>query len=360
MRTQEQCKALDKEIVDLKQNHQEELKELKLEKLKVEEKYGSLLKEKNHFLEEKRVLMNTLDAIKTLGDKDRIHREKRKEKTLNVIDISDEERNGGATSAIIECKDCDYKTTTEVSLNQHKNTKHKGRENKNNKHVDNRLPCDSCEYVATNAGDFIEHTEKKHDIVIPKKKKVEEVNKKAKSSKSSNSRPDIDCDMCEYTTKNTSSFIKHVDSHQTKRSEIKPFKCDICQNKMKTADDFKKHLKEKHNKNIQENQDFKKNRSTKKCIFWNRGYCKYSSEQCTFSHEEIPECKFQERCYRYDCKFFHRQETGRFPFIQRNSYNLRSHLSSADYRNDHILWKMNHYGKNTGPYNRDQQRSNVH
>ena len=47
------------------------------------------------------------------------------------------------------------------------------------------------------------------------------------------------------------------------------------------------------------------------CIFWNRGKCDYGIS-CKYLHEESPECRYQENCYRKEsCRFFHSEFYGK-------------------------------------------------
>ena len=65
------------------------------------------------------------------------------------------------------------------------------------------------------------------------------------------------------------------------------------------------------------------------CIFWNKGYCKFSEENCRYVHQEIAYCKFQEQCARNDCRFYHHAGSGKFPFLEKQTRNS----SRWDYQN---------------------------
>ena len=51
------------------------------------------------------------------------------------------------------------------------------------------------------------------------------------------------------------------------------------------------------------------------CKFWNKGYCKLTNKECKYLHINLPACRFKEKCFRYDCQFFHEEETQKYPFL---------------------------------------------
>ena len=74
---------------------------------------------------------------------------------------------------------------------------------------------------------------------------------------------------------------------------------------------FKTHLEEVHNLNV---GGFTKDLHEKNpCINWNRGHCNFY--KCKFDNKEIPACRFNKRCSRVDCTFWHEEFNGKFPFL---------------------------------------------
>ena len=292
-----------------------------------------MVKEKKYTEEKERILLNTLDVLKQLENSSK---EKSKAVDNNdVIDISGEEDNVGASSRVFECQLCIFKSSTRKGLEQHKRDKHKSKTS-TAKSSDNNseLPCDKCDFIATNAGDYIEH-EEKHKEERNVKRKGHKDDQMSSDRKKRDSKARLECDMCEYSAKDSSDFIQHIDMHQ-RDTPAERYKCDLCQYTANSSDDFKNHLRFRHDKIISrngkqriphENNHDNIKKSRKLCIYWNRGHCRYSDENCHYVHEEIPACKYQERCYKHDCKFFHHQQTGKFPFLVMRDFQPRTRIN---------------------------------
>ena len=223
-----------------------------------------------------------------------------KDNSEPVIDITGEDTQGGTSSNLYRCETCGYKSSIEKRLRQHKKSKH----------ASEIIPCELCDYKG-NPEEYNVHVKSKH-------------NKNKESSTEHRKEPNvggvkIPCDMCEFVSTSTSSYIKHIESkHQTKKKEIFEdycLSCDKCDFKTATEKEFKNHLETIHRLKVKETlTGTRKNNTGKLCMYWNRGHCSFG-QKCKNVHEEIPPCRFQMRCNRPDCKYWHEPGTGKFPFL---------------------------------------------
>ena len=178
----------------------------KVKRLEVEEKYARLVKDKKNYEDKERILLNVFDTLKKLNDKENdIGKNSSGKQTENgdnniednVIDITGEDA-GGTSSAIKKCNNCSYKTTVPDRLIQHMKDKHNDKQSKSNNTTTNEvtsvnLPCDECDYIASGANEYMEHTVNKHNTAY------------------------IICDICDATLANMDQLKKHVDIvHMTK------------------------------------------------------------------------------------------------------------------------------------------------
>ena len=89
--------------------------------------------------------------------------------------------------------------------------------------------------------------------------------------------------------------------------------CDICDANLDSQGAFKVHIEDVHGLKVRHNGQNRKKSGY--CVYWNRGHCKYSDDKCFYEHKKIPTCRYQERCNRDDCKFFHEARLRKFPFL---------------------------------------------
>ena len=141
----------------------------------------------------------------------------------------------------------------------------------------------------------------------------------------------IPCDICDFVAASTRMYIKHIESkHQSKEKDNSNTEyclpCEKCKFVAKTEEEFKCHLERIHSLKVKENmQETRKNSKAKLCVYWNRGHCSFN-QKCKNVHEEIPACRFQTRCNRSDCKFWHEPITGKFPFLGQVRFPQPPHL----------------------------------
>ena len=158
-----------------------------------------------------------------------------------------------------------------------------------------------------------EHEKQKDD---KEQEKVKETLKKETKSKCAYVA--IPCDLCSFKCKTASDYMKHIEEH----GKSKPVSCNMCDFSTKSADILKKHVEKTHMTKVAEK--VKNIQKSGYCVYWNRGHCNFDVNKCRYEHKDIPPCKFQERCKKPDCKFFHEYSLGRFPFLgSRSNQNLR-------------------------------------
>ena len=121
--------------------------------------------------------------------------------------------------------------------------------------------------------------------------------------------------MCSFTSVSADDYIKHIETkHQKKSADVKEYACGRCDFKGNLEAQFKTHLEVAHNLNVGEFTKVSYSKNSKNpCLKWNRGHCNF--DNCRFEHKEIPACRFNNRCSRVDCTFWHEEFTGKFPFL---------------------------------------------
>ena len=170
------------------------------------------------------------------------------------------------------------------------------------------------------------------------KKKNQAKGTKNSNKNNKNGNVTIPCDVCSFVGKTAADYMKHIEEHNSTEPETL-LPCELCDYKARTSRNFKEHIESAHGVKIKEKSTYEevkqKNVSNKSgyCIHWNRGHCKFDDMKCNFIHRNIPPCKFQERCYKPECKFFHDRGLGMFPFL--GSGPLPPHLQRQHNRPGH-------------------------
>ena len=238
----------EKEKIITKSNkkHTEEINELKRQQLLTSENLRSTVLEKEVLKENDRILLNTFDMLK---------------KYIDQIKEQNFEKNNDH-----KCQECDHIAKSIGELSVHMESTHEGK----------CFQCDQCESKFDSEDKLLKHSETKHS--------EQEKHEKGDSEK---------CRNCEYRSKNSNDLTNHENS--VHRSD-ELFDCEKCKFDTTIKANFERHMKTHHSE--------KANRNATPCIFWNQGVCHYGLE-CRFVHEEIPACKFQEKCENYRCAYFH-------------------------------------------------------
>ena len=307
-RAQNEYKSLETELKKEKEKHKTELDKISLARVQTEEKYGQVVKEREVFKEKERIFMETCDALTRLNNifKKNAETSEHSEHSEPVIDITGEEELGGSTSTLFSCEKCNYKSSQEKNLKVHMTSDHE----------DTPLPCDLCEFIGKSMDDYNRHIKQKHaEQNSTSKKKTEDKKEESTRKKTKQNAVVIPCDICNFKSSSAEDFIQHIEnkhqSNTTKSTEKPVYECGKCDYKSSGEDQFKKHLELAHKLNVGGRKTQMKSR--KLCINWNRGHCLFSD--CRYAHEEIEACKFNRRCSRPDCKFWHEAQSGKFPFL---------------------------------------------
>ena len=92
--------------------------------------------------------------------------------------------------------------------------------------------------------------------------------------------------------------------------------CDVCKFVARTDSELNRHLENIHRfvrVNRQRNAFTKEERKKNGlCFQWNNGSCRFD-EFCKFAHDEIPQCYYDGRCTKTDCRFYHNQQKHETP-----------------------------------------------
>ena len=124
----------------------------------------------------------------------------------DVIDITAENEDGGASSSLLCCDSCTFKTSSESQLRKHKISQHKQSHQTKNSFKTNKssesLPCEACDYTAKGALAYSLHI-KQHEMDIQY------------------------CDECDYNTKTSKLIQLHKESYHSKKTKIKCRECDF-------------------------------------------------------------------------------------------------------------------------------------
>ena len=318
----------DLKVKKLKEKHVEEITELKIRKLRVEEELSCVVKERERLKESERILVQTFDTLKTYYEK---------------------------PTGTFQCDSCDFRFKNQAELRDHNQRNHVERylcnlcsfvtESKmeNENHAKTHIPsatydCEVCGLKGFSKSDKEVHIKKIHKCVECNTmyKDVYEMNR----HKENKHRKKFTCQECDFSSLSENMFVTHQRTHEAEK-----YKCEMC-GKMENSDEkLDEHMKLKHakeifddfilakkkrrnagrNRNERENVSLKERKENGVCIYWNRGKCDYG-KLCRFSHEDAPECRFQERCFRKSsCRFSHSE-----------NYQRRSFLGGgAGYRNQY-------------------------
>ena len=175
-----------------------------VKKQATEEKYGRLVKEKKLFEEKERILLNTFESLKELGDLRNRTDELPTESPSKtpVIDITGEEASGGSTSSVFSCEQCSYKSAMKERLVQHIKAKHE----------EVLITCELCEF-AGKPEEFIDHMKHNHTNNDENKRKQEKGKKSSNKNgkaKNGNGNVIIPCDVCSFVGKTAADIMKNT------------------------------------------------------------------------------------------------------------------------------------------------------
>lgn len=226
-----------------------------------------------------------------------------------VIDINGEDERGGSSSTIFSCEQCSYKSFIKNRLSQHIKAKHE----------EFLIPCENCKFKG-NADQYLGLMKNNRGKENEENSTTQDKDKGKKSSnkntKAKNDTVKIPCDLCQFVGKSASDYMKHIEEHNKPAISLS---CDLCDFKTNNAERFKLHIETAHGMKVKKDVSTRNDRKNGFCVYWNRGYCNFGDAKCFFQHKNIPACRFQERCSKPECNFYHKPSLGKFPFLGRSS-----------------------------------------
>ena len=268
------------------------------------EALNSTVLEREHLRESERILLNTLDMMKTYVDQV-------KEKEASVLA---EQRM---------CGKCKKSSNEEKSERSHTENNHEKCSKKTSyddmkpSKSKDRYCCEKCDFSTYSKQVLEEHFKKSHNTIIECKKCCILFTSQSKLKDHIDQTHQVHkCTQCSFYSSRRDRLNEHTEYHHNRT-----FECKLCPLKTRSRTTLRTHLEEQHNtahvnycnkcglrsssdKELKEHMKSHHIGPKDPCIFWNRGYCR-NGEKCRFSHSEIPACKYQEKCTIERCSRYH-------------------------------------------------------
>ena len=237
-----------------------------------------------------------------------------------------------------KCDKCEFTCSTESELLEH-----------NQKQHTQTLNCDKCEYTCRSSEDLKKHKEKKHKENNKKELNCNKCEKRFLSEdalsnhtrndhgqrKTSLTEDSYSCDECVMTCYLKDTLVRHKKFEHGGKSV---YLCTVCEYGSTSKDDLRVHIKDKHSKELPDQEDTSHEHTPKRpkfysleektqngyCAFWNQGYCRYE-DLCRNLHKEIPACYYDRDCRRMNCKFYHedRSQNNFLDWRTQNKYSYQ-------------------------------------
>ena len=350
----------NKEIAKLTEVHKKEIKELVSQKLEVDYRYDSIVKEREKFAEKERILLNTFDLWKAKFETPGMPKETEKsaefkcdecEYTVEESAKIKEHKQGKHGGHIYECDECVYEATTLSDLDEHKRTNH-----------NEQFKCGECGHTVLSSSDLNGHKEAYHrkasnddesiqsiflcdhcDKEFLVKKDLEDHIKKDHTKDE-----DFSCEKCDFI----GLSMETLENHRRTKHFLFVYFCGECNYETTNIGVLKEHKRTKHGRRPSETKKVKVNPPPKCnledalhsseccdrkpgagkaviysqeqkhkngiCLDWNKGSCE-NFELCKYLHVEIEACRYANFCSRSNCTYWHDTE-GKFPFLEETSF----------------------------------------
>ena len=203
----------------------------------------------------------------------------------NVLgEHSEQKDKDDDTNVVYCCSQCKFETKEERQLTVHIKKKHESfkceeckiimdSKNKLNMHIEKdhaRIECDICNFNTRSKKDMDVHVDNIHNKMFS-------------------------CEVCDYESPSKRGLQTHMKEHS---AEV-DFKCKVCNYTTILEQNYIDHAENKH-----KNGKKKPSKIGTPCIYWNKGSCA-NGDRCRFSHVEIPECYYQDRCRKSRCPWYH-------------------------------------------------------
>ena len=293
----------DKVITKLKNKHSEEVNELKKQQILTTENLRSTVLEKEVLRENDRVLLNTFDIMKEYIEQMKEQYSKNDSVGLSMPQKCAQCKFVAPSQSVmaehmetkhrpkhLSCEKCGFVENNDQNLKDHINTVHVDNENKSKEKV--AFCCTLCEFVTYQENSLTEHIKSTHETKCKSCDFYFE-NNEDMTLHIRSSHIAIKCKRCDYETISSNEMKEH-ESPQHMKERL--YVCEICCFDSIIKENFEAHVESKH-------RGDSRNKSNP-CINWNQGYCPFGME-CNFRHEEIPACKYQERCKNSRCSYYH-------------------------------------------------------
>ena len=268
-----------------------------------------------------RILLQTFDTLKTYYEQtgQKFTCNNCKQEFDNVINLKKhtEEKHS------FQCSNCPFGCVSKEDMENHS----KIHEPSTSRII---FQCETCGKENYSKGELERHIAIEHKA---KKVKCLFCNKQFSDIYAMNRHKEIEhkadnfnCKECKFSTQFKLELANHVLKHKSQYT----YKCDICRFEDKSESKVEDHKINEHTEEmferISRNSNYGEDVNTdhssfqprqefdfrKKsfCVSWNRGGCYYGNS-CKYLHEESPECRYKERCFRKEnCMFFHKELYG--------------------------------------------------
>ena len=116
------------------------------------------------------------------------------------------------------------------------------------------------------------------------------------------------CDLCDYQTTGERILSYHERTVHVENTHA----CLKCNIRFPSQESYNRHY-ENHQamRRVYTHEERVHNGY---CSFWNNTNCNFG-DQCKFLHENAPFCRFQSRCYRKKCPFYHEEGRSSSSFL---------------------------------------------
>ena len=321
-------------IKKLKQQHTEEITEVKIQNLRMKEELRSIVKEKERVQESERILLNTFDTLKSYYERptDSL---KCTQCGFTCKDKSELDRHNQTSHTIVyACISCNFTTDSKSDQDEHVKTHLPSTER-------TVYQCEMCGKEGDSKQDMEVHLQNSHTCHQCKTmhKDLYELNRHKEKE---HGKKRINCTLCHFIANSEQNLKDHMPNHETEKS-----KCEVCEKMFRSREEIDEHIQTVHVKEMFDhfvkskkkpvNNGYKRmsyrpasqsksysseeRRRNGPCVYWSRGCCTFG-ESCRFAHQasgqDIPLCRYQERCFRKStCKFAHHEQ--RSSFLDRSS-----------------------------------------
>ena len=192
-------------------------------------------------------------------------------------------------------------------------------------HLTGHPKCNVCNLTFKTVGLVKRHLKEEHNI---------QPEKHTNENKSSHTDYKLFCSKCDFMAKTNIQMEKHVKLMHNKEQ---PIACDRCEFITTNKTNLTWHKEAMHSSEEiyqQKNQNIRK--VSQPCSFWLNGFCRYSEQECRFSHRNVIQCRYQMDCRAWpDCRFAHDETPA--CYFQENCLNYNCPFEHYSGNENHFL-----------------------